>query len=322
MLTHTTAQAALFRSMAWHNVETSEAMFQWFGAKPDFARWPDGAITSGWGSPWKPLGKTILLNHVEPVEHAIEMIKKHRPSYVSAKPNSLLELAQACSAQKEEIKLKGMFAFAAATNEITREECFRVFGCPILSLYASKEVYNIAHQCEVEQSHHHANWELMLIEVLDQNGRPCSPGQSGRLVVTPFYNTAQPFIRYEQGDMVTLGTTCSCGRTLPVIERIDGRIFHMFRLPGGRKMSLRLPAFTRNLIGALDWQLAQIGEETVEVRYVKRQEPQPDGFDELTRTIQSQMTPKTQVLYKLMQQLPKTPAGKVLEVVCELPPEA
>jgi phenylacetate-CoA ligase len=43
-----------------------------------------------------------------------------------------------------------------------------------------------------------------------------------------------PLLRYELGDYATAGPPCSCGRTLPTIERILGRIRNMLRLPGGR----------------------------------------------------------------------------------------
>ena len=233
--------------------------------------------------------------------------------------NSLFDLAQEADLQKANIQLDRMYAFGTHISDASREECLRVFGAPIMSVYNSREVYDIAHQCP-NSSNHHVNWELMLLEVLDDEGRPCPPGKQGRCIVTPFYNTAQPLIRYDLGDQITLGENCSCGRTLQVISELNGRTFHMFRLLDGRKMSPRFHGFLRPLIGAYEWQFAQTALNTVEVRYLKISEAPQSGFDELTKVIRSQMTPNTEVVFKPMAKLPLTAAGKLLQSVCELPP--
>jgi phenylacetate-CoA ligase len=75
--------------------------------------------------------------------------------------------------------------------------------------------------------------------VLDENDRHVSPGEVGRAVLTSLYNYATPFIRYEIGDYVRLGTgPCPCGRTLPVLTEILGRQRNMITLPDGKRMWL------------------------------------------------------------------------------------
>ena len=140
-------------------------------------------------------------------------------------------------------------------------------------------------------------------------------------MVTPFFNTAQPLIRYELGDEVTLGEGCSCGCKLPVIAELNGRSVHLFRLPGGRKMSLRLPAEYKKTMGALEWQIAQVAPEAVEIRYLKLREAKPQELETLRAIIRSQMTPATTVTFIPITKLPQTASGKVLDVVCELPSE-
>ena len=43
-----------------------------------------------------------------------------------------------------------------------------------------------------------------------------------------------PLIRYEIGDFAEVGDRCSCGRGLPVLRRILGRVRNMLTLPDGR----------------------------------------------------------------------------------------
>ena len=109
--------------------------------------------------------------------------------------------------------------------------------------------------------------QSVLLEVLDESGRQCAPGEPGRVVVTPLHNLAMPLLRYEIGDYAVRGQTCACGRELPVLARIAGRRRNMLRLPDG---SSHWPSFAATV-----WlpypcihkiQLAQTALDSVEVR--------------------------------------------------------
>jgi len=49
---------------------------------------------------------------------------------------------------------------------------------------------------------HHVSADLVLVELVDDDGTPVPPGEEGRVVVTPFYGYATPLIRYDLGDRV------------------------------------------------------------------------------------------------------------------------
>src|SRR4029079_15070751 len=47
-------------------------------------------------------------------------------------------------------------------------------------------------------------------------------------------NRATVLLNYKLGDVVTVTTAvCPCGRSLPTIERIEGRADDLLRMPGG-----------------------------------------------------------------------------------------
>jgi len=57
------------------------------------------------------------------------------------------------------------------------------------------------------------------------------------LLVSDLTNPATVLLNYKLGDIVTRGKlTCTCGRTLPMIENIRGRSDDLVRLAGGRLM--------------------------------------------------------------------------------------
>jgi phenylacetate-CoA ligase len=314
------SRAALFRAWNWHGYDFGKNFFAWFGADEDDARWPEGRIEPTWGpSQFDRPGYYAALHRLEPVERAFAFMRQHKAAYVSSRPHALLELAYYAESEGIAYRIDGLTGFGANVTDTMREDCRRIFGSPIRSLYASKEAYNIAHECPAGL--HHINAELMLVEVLDEADRPCPPGQRGRIVVTPFYGTAQPLIRYEMGDEVTLGEGCSCGCNLPVIAELNGRTFHLFRLPGGRKVALRLPAEIKRSFGAREWQVAQVAPEIIEIRYLKLRNAEPAELEKITSLVRQQMTATTKVVFKPVFELPQTASGKVLDFVCELPTE-
>src|SRR5262249_7590187 len=113
----------------------------------------------------------------------------------------------------------------------------RAFGARVLEHYGSKEGGQMACPCPDGGLGMHINAENLLLEIVDSEGRPCQPGQAGRVVITPFVSTAQPLIRYDQGDIARLGAACTCGRCLPVLEAIEGRAMAMFTHPDGRTVA-------------------------------------------------------------------------------------
>jgi len=79
----------------------------------------------------------------------------------------------------------------------------------------------VAQECN---SHNglHVNGGLTIAEVMNDD-EVCGPGESGRLVLTNLHNHAMPFIRYDTGDLATVGDECSCNRVFAVLKRIEGR---------------------------------------------------------------------------------------------------
>ena len=146
-----------------------------------------------------------------------------------------------------------IMASGEQVTEADRKVCRRVFGAEFLDLYGSKEGNHMAYRCP-SQAGWHVNAETLLLEIVDASGQPCRPGEMGRVVITPFFSTAQPLIRYDHGDLAVAGEGCSCGRTLPLLTGLMGRIAHMFTHPDGRVLSRSLPDEYREQLKI--WRLA------------------------------------------------------------------
>lgn len=96
------------------------------------------------------------------------------------------------------------------------------FGVPVANEFGSRDAGFLAHEAPGGALLQTA--EQQILEVLDENGRPCPPGTPGEVVVTGLASYAQAFIRYRTGDVVTLAEQRDPqGRGLPVLAAVAGR---------------------------------------------------------------------------------------------------
>ena len=54
-------------------------------------------------------------------------------------------------------------------------------------------------------------------------------------MLTRLHNLGTPLIRYDLGDYATAGADCPCGRTLPVLDAVRGRVRNMVSTPDGQR---------------------------------------------------------------------------------------
>src|SRR3546814_12850457 len=92
----------------------------------------------------------------------------------------------------------------------------------LVCLYSTHEFGYLAFQCP-QHDHYHVQAEAALVEVLNEAGKPCRPGEIGQVVTTPLLNFAMPMISYAVGDLAEVGPPCPGGRGLQVRKRILGR---------------------------------------------------------------------------------------------------
>ena len=314
------AQATAYRSLRWHGVDWSKPLLFWFGDDPNAARWPDGADRGRWGPPWDAAaqeGRQYFLNRYASGEQALEFIARNRIAYLRGSPKVVQSLALLAIRLGAKIRLDGAMGYTTAILEDEREDCRRAFGCEMFGPYSSTEGQFMAYQCP-SGPHLHVNAETTLVEILREDGTPCAVGEMGRVVVTPLFNFAQPLIRYDQEDLAVPGAPCSCGRTLPVIEKIVGRVVHLFRFPDGKVVAPHVPQALRHRLGAQVWQFAQIGPLEVEVRYVP-EDPDVEGDEGvIIQALRERVHPDLTVRFRRVDELHRPHGTKFIEYVAEL----
>jgi phenylacetate-CoA ligase len=262
--------AALLRALRWHSIDFDKSYFYFSGEDPNVAAWPEGKDHGAWGPPWdQGLGARHQLNNLTAPEKIAVHLANSGYSYASAMPSRLEPVAYALDDMGMSAKLSAIFTRGEAVTPTQRRLFDRMFGASIVETYGAEETFRMAHSCP-DAAHYHVHEELGLVEIVGEDGKPVAEGQQGEVIVTPFYNTAQPLVRYALGDLAVPGAACKCGRTLAVIERIVGRTYHLFqRADGSRFVPIVLEDASFEL-GLGMWQLAQVAPDKVEFRYVMR----------------------------------------------------
>jgi phenylacetate-CoA ligase len=263
------ARAAEYRAFSWHGIDYTKTLCNIFVGGIDTATWPDGRNRGPWGPSWIPsssAGRKVEINFFETYPHIVEFIERNKADYLVTGPTVAYAIALEALRLGANIRLDRIFTYGSAPMDAGTEAYQRAFGAGLLPLYSAKDAGSIAHTCP-SGDHYHVHAENVFVEILHDDGRPCEVGETGRIVVTPLLSTHQPLIRYELGDLVTVGGSCSCGRTLPVLQAIAGRVSHVFRFPDGTSTYRRLPQELRAQLKAGMWQVAQVAPLEIELRY-------------------------------------------------------
>src|SRR5207245_1302977 len=145
--------------------------------------------------------------------------------------------------------------------------------------YGSREFMLIGSECECHEGLH-LTAENLLVEVLDDDGRPTPENKEGNVVITDLYNYGMPFIRYANGDRAVAGWgTCSCGRGLPLLRKVVGRRLDMLQTPDGRLVPGEFfPHLLKDYPAVRRFQVMQTQPDRIQLRVVLK-----ESWDEASR---------------------------------------
>lgn len=144
----------------------------------------------------------------------------------------------------------------------------RYFGVPVANGYGSRDGGFIAHECPGGGMH--ILEQHVLLEIVDDVGRPAPAGATGEIVITHLDAWAMPLLRYRTGDLGRLlPQTCTCGRTLAQLGVVAGRrTDHLVAADGSLQHALSAIYVIRELATVRQFQIHQDVERNVRVSVV------------------------------------------------------
>lgn len=163
------------------------------------------------------------------VDEAVRRLRRHQPALIDGYAECFNFLADyARERPLLGISPRGIVSSAQVLPDESRRQVEQAFQTRVFDKYGSREFSGLAYECEAHQGHHVVG-ESYIVEVL-KDGQPAAPGEMGEVVVTDLNNLCMPFIRYRIGDLavaVDPDEPCACGRGLPRLGRIEGRVQSM-----------------------------------------------------------------------------------------------
>lgn len=206
---------------------------------------------------------------------------------------------------------EGIITAAEPLFSHQREAMERAFGCPVFNTYGCREVMLIGAECP----HHsglHVSADHLVVEVLDEEGGPCAPGTSGEIVVTDLHNYGMPFVRYRLGDLGTFtDKVCACGRGLPLLQSVDGRILDRLRTPGGSYVPGEFfPYLLNDVDGIRRFQVIQDRFDHLTINIVKEPDCERVSLGFSKRKIAEVMGEDVEVDFEFVDEIPLTKTGK------------
>ena len=272
------------------------------------------AAASGEGQPWVPgyhSGPMYYFDITRPVAEQLDWLVDKDPDYLLTFPTNLaalLRLSGESGVRPQ--KLRQVATMSEVLEPTVREACGRVWQVSISDAYSSEEVGMVALQCP-DHDHYHAQAENLYLEVLDDDGEPCRPGETGRIVLSDLHNFASPLIRYEIGDYAEVGGPCPCGRGLPVLERIVGRARNMLTLPSGDRFWPSFPEDDMMPIAPIrQFQIIQHDLERIEAKLVAARPLSDDEVEAMRRFLIGCLKHDFTLDLSFVDDIPRPPGGK------------
>jgi phenylacetate-CoA ligase len=248
----------------------------------------------------------------------LDALRRHRITYLWGYTSALYALAREVLRQgRADLQMAVVITNAEPVFDYQRQAIAEAFRCPVRETYGMAEIVANASECEAGQLH---LWpEVGLIEV-HAGGQVTAAGSSGEFVCTGLLNADMPLVRYRVGDsgaLAVLDDGCTCGRMLPVVATIEGRVDDMLYTRDGRCVGRLDPVFKANL-PVREAQIIQEELDRVRVRFVPAADFTWAAGVSIVERLQARMGP-VEVRLEPVDEIPRTANGKFRAVICRLP---
>jgi phenylacetate-CoA ligase len=261
--------AAKWRATRWWNVDIGDKEIVAWGSPIELGAQDKTRLLRDM------LFRSKLIPAFDMSEHKLlaflQRIRDTKPKMLFGYPSVYHLLAQ--TAQKHgvamhDLGIKVVFVTSERLYPYQRELIEQVFAAPVANGYGSRDAGFIAHQCPAGGMH--LSFEDIVVEIIDPASNQVLPaGQAGEIVVTHLATSEFPFIRYRTGDIATIAIQpCSCGRSLPLLEAIEGRSTDFVVAADGTMMhGLALIYILRDINGIAAFKIIQhsLSQTTVQL---------------------------------------------------------
>ena len=186
----------------------------------------------------RSVGAAAVRNGLNSVDSHLDILRTLHPTVIVGVPSFLKHLGEAAYKQGLTDSVRKLICI----GEPVRDKFFelaglgsqlgRLWNADVHSTYASSEIVSSFCECEALNGGHLLP-DLVIAEIIDDNGKLLDYGQVGELVLTQLNAEGMPLIRFRSGDITFLtNEPCRCGRNTPRLGPILGRKSQLLKCKG------------------------------------------------------------------------------------------
>ena len=201
---------------------------------PGYGLWTAGI---GFQAGCEKLGAMAVPMGPGNTDKQIQMMIDLKSTVITATSSYALVLAEEITKRglKDQICLKKGVIGSERWSEKKRQAIREGLDIELYDIYGLTEIYGpgIGIDCEQEEGIHY--WDdYLYIEIIDpKTGETVPDGEPGEIVITTLVKEGAPLLRFRTHDMSRIiPEPCSCGRSYPRIDIIQGRSDDMFKVHG------------------------------------------------------------------------------------------
>jgi phenylacetate-CoA ligase len=316
----------------WLEIRTADALRsdQWAGAFHGMK------VAALWGNP--PVARSakerlrrllidrfVFLDTIDLNQRSLAQFvsawRRERPEVLFGHSHSLYMLARYLKEQAiSDLRPAGIVSTSMMLVAHERALIEEVFGCRVTDRYGCEEVGLIGCECERHEGMH-LDIEHLYIEFLREDGSAAAAGEEGAIVLTDLYNRGMPFIRYRIEDVgVWTQRRCSCGRGLPLMERVTGRVAdYLKRRDGSLVAGVSLVERTLTAITGIEQlQIVQPSREEIVLNVVRAADFSAASEEALLAEFRGVFGEGITFRTQFLERMPQERSGKYRFSICQV----
>ena len=321
-------------SWEWRTA-VSDRGYGWAGAQKGVRSvyvWGSAIHPPGWAARWKGKISGALQNRVffdsfafgeEEKTRCCRTINRVKPRALVGYAGNLVELACFVRSHPGLLAWKSPCLVTAAEgiSEVQRALFRDHLADDVFASYGSREFMLIGMECG-RHNGYHLSADNLFVEVVDADGAPLPPGELGRILITDLRNHANPFIRYEIGDLGRLAPPaepCPCGLPFPRLLRVEGRSQEFIELPGGQRLTaLFIPHLMKEFEWVQGYQVVQKSADRITIRLITAAAIEEERVLPLREKLLERVGADMRIDFSRVAQLQKNASGKTPIVISKI----
>jgi phenylacetate-CoA ligase len=196
---------------------------------------------------WRQLYLSSYHVSLRTAPYYVEALLKYGSKWMIGYGSAIAALAEsATEAGLSKLSLKSIIASGDTLSDGMRKAIEQFFCCRCYNNYLQCEGIAMAMECTYGRMH--VDPVLGIVEIVNEEGVACPPGEIGEIVATGLLNDAMPLIRYRLGDHACWAENqdCPCGNQQPIITHLEGRVDDYLITTDGRKIGRLSTAMKRS----------------------------------------------------------------------------